>query len=206
LSILCTFIFLIILSHEVVIAQDKASGLKFSDELSILMGVANVSFTENKSTLTGPNISEAASGSISSLNALLHYRFKNDTPRSWFAQTNIPIMSGTTGNYLSAGGGIEFTWGEASAKSILKDSTTSLVVYPITRYFLGLETNIAYIAYLTETAKKSDTLLEIGGYGGLSRRLGKFCLRIQAGIDRGVGVNTSTMSMKALFGGTIFLD
>jgi hypothetical protein len=165
-----------------------------------------VSFTENQSTLTGPNISEAASGSISSLNALLHYRFKNDTPRSWFAQTNIPIMSGSTGNYLSAGGGIEFTWGETSAKSILKDSTTSLVVLPIARYFLGIETNIAYIAYLTETAKKSDTLLEIGGYGGLSRKLGKFYLRAQAGIDRGVGVNTSTMGIKALFGGTIFLD
>ncbi len=168
--------------------------------------MANVSFTENKSTLSGPNISEAASGSISSINALIHYRFKNETPRSWFVQTNIPLMSGSTGNYLSGGGGIEFTWGETSAKSILKDATTSLVVSPITRYFLGLETNIAYIAYLTETSKKSDTLLEIGGYGGLSRKVGKFYLRIQAGIDRGVGVNTSTMGIKALFGGTIFLD
>ncbi len=187
-------------------AQEKSSGLKFSNELSILLGVANVSFTENQSTLSGPNISEAASGSISSMNALLHYRFKNDSPRSWFVQTNIPIMSGSTGNYLSGGGGIEFTWGEVSAKSILKDSTTSLVVYPITRYFLGVETNIAYIAYLTETAKKSDTLLEIGGYGGISRKIGKYYLRAQAGVDRGVGINTSTLGIKALFGGTIFLD
>jgi hypothetical protein len=191
---------------SITFAQDQKTGLKFSDELSILLGMSNTSFTENQSTLTGPNISEAASGSISGMNALLHYRFKNDTSRSWFAQANLPIMSGATGSYLSGGGGIEFTWGEISAKSILKDSTTSLVVYPRMRYFLAIETNIAYIAYLTETAKKSDTLLELGGYGGISAKLGKYYLRAQGGVDRGVGVNTSTFGFKAFFGGTIFLD
>jgi hypothetical protein len=206
LNFIIKLFILLLLNPLTVSAQEKSSGLKFSNELSILLGIANVGFTENQSTLSGPNISEAASGSISSMNALLHYRFKNDSPRSWFVQTNIPIMSGSTGNYLSGGGGIEFTWGEVSAKSILKDSTTSLVVYPITRYFLGIETNIAYIAYLTETAKKSDTLLEIGGYGGISRKIGKYYLRAQAGVDRGVGINTSTLGIKALFGGTIFLD
>lgn len=182
------------------------SEMKFSEELNIMIGMANVSFTENQSQLTGPNASEAASGSISSINTLLHYRFKNDSQRSWFVQANVPLASGATGSYLSSGGGLEFIWGKAASRTILKDSTTSLTISPTLRYFAAIEANIAYIAYLTETAKRSDTLLELGGYGGISYKVSNYHLRVQAGIDRGIGVNTTTLGMKAMLGGTIFLD
>ena len=71
---------------------------------------------------------------------------------------------------------------------------------------MGLGANIAYIAYVTETAKKSDTLLELGAHGGISRKVGKYHLRAQAGVDRGVGFTSTTLGMKALIGITLFLN
>lgn len=171
-----------------------------------MLGMANIGFTENQSTLTGPNISEAASGSISSINASIHYRFPTNARYAWFIQSSIPLLTNSIGTYFSGGGGIEYSWGQSLARSVLKDSTTSLVISPITRYFFAAELNMAYMAYTTETAKKSDSLLEIGAFAGVSRKLGKIHLRLQAGGARGVGVSTSTIGIKAMLGATFFYD
>lgn len=171
-----------------------------------MLGMANVSFTENQPTLTGPNISEASSGSISSINAYLHYRFPTDSRYAWFVQSSIPLLTNSIGTYFSGGGGLEYSWGQSAARSVLKDSSTTLVISPVTRYFVAGEINAAYMAYTTLTAKKSDTLLEIGTFGGVSRKFSKFHLRAQAGICRGVGVTTSTMGIKAMLGLTSFFD
>jgi hypothetical protein len=183
-----------------------SSGLKFSSELSVMIGMANIGFTENQSTLTGPNISEAASGSISSINAAFHYRLPTESRYAWFVQSSIPLISNSVGTYFSGGGGLEYSWGQSASRSVLKDSTTSLVVSPVTRYFVGGELNVAYMAYTTLSAKKSDTLLELGGFGGVSRKLGRFHLRVQGGVGRGVGVTTSTIGIKAMAGLTTFFD
>jgi hypothetical protein len=171
-----------------------------------MIGMANVSFTENQSTLTGPNIAEAASGSISSINAGIHYRFPTESRYAWFTQLSIPLMSSSTGTYFSGGGGLEYSWGQSASRSVLKDSTTSLVVSPVTRYFVAGELNAAYMAYTTLEAKKSDSLLEVGGFGGVSRKVSKYHLRAQAGVGRGVGVSTSTLAIKLMAGITTFFD
>jgi hypothetical protein len=101
---------------------------------------------------------------------------------------------------------MEYYWGQATSRSVLKDATTSFTLSPVMRYFAYGGLNMGYIAYLTPTAKKNDTLLEIELGGGLSRRFSKFSLRVQAGMARGVGVATTTMGMKAMVGGIFFLD
>lgn len=155
--------------------------------------------------LQGENQVVPASGSVASISGMLHYRFKSMGNRAWYGQFTFPLITGE-GTYISAGGGMEFYWGEAHSRTILQDATTSLVLSPVSRYFTYLELNLGYLAYTTETAKKNDTLLELGGGGGLSRRVGKWTLRAQLGAARGVGVITSTIGMKFLFGGTFFLD
>lgn len=187
-------------------ANQERSGLNYSKELNILLGMVNSSYTENESSLTGPNTTTISSGAISSLNALLHYRFKNEEKHAWFAQVNIPLASGATGSYLSTGGGLEYIWGKVPTRSTLSDSKTSLMVSPTLRYFAGAEGNIAYITYFTESAKKSDTLVEIGGYGGLGYKMSRYDLRFQAGFNRGVGVNTSVNTIKAFFGLSYYID
>ncbi len=187
-------------------ASEPNSGLNYSKELNIMMGMVNSSYTENESSLTGPNTSEVSAGAISSINALFHYRFKNEDTYAWFAQASVPLLSGSTGSYLSGGGGLEFIWGKASTRSTLSDSKTSLTVTPTLRFFAGLESNIAYVTYFTETAKKSDTQVELGGYGGIGYKLGSYDLRFQAGFDRGVGVNTTATTIKAGLGLSYYVD
>lgn len=181
------------------------SGLKKSDEFSLMIGMANVSFTESQSTLAGPNQQTPASGSVASISGMLHYRFRMEEKMAWYGQFIFPLMA-SEGSYLSAGGGVEYYFGKSPAKIILKDATTSFTLIPVTRFFVMGGLNMAYIAYVTETAKKNDTLLEIDIAGGMSRKFNKWTLRAQAGIARGVGVATTTMGMKAMIGGIFFLD
>ena len=171
-----------------------------------MVGMTNISFTENESKITGPNKKEAASGSVSGINGLLHYRFLQYEKIVWFGQFSFPLMA-SEGLYLGAGGGIEYYFGQgAASKLVLQDSITSLIITPVMRYFAYSGLNLAYISYDTPTAKKNDTMVEIELGGGISRKFSKFTLRAQAGFARGVGVATSTTGLKAMVGGIFFLD
>ncbi len=170
-----------------------------------MIGMANIGFTENQSTLQGENVQVAASGSVASIAGQIHYRFHTNERIAWFGQFTFPMMA-SQGSYLSGGGGIEYYWGKAPAKVTLRDATSSFTLLPVTRFFFSGGINMAYLAYLTETAQKNDTLLEIDIGGGISRKIGKYTIRASAGIARGVGVATTTMGMKAMVGGIFFLD
>jgi hypothetical protein len=181
------------------------TGLRTSEELSMMIGMANIGFTESQTSLQGENIQAAASGSVASISGMLHYRFHTDDRKAWYGQFTFPLLA-SQGSYLSAGGGIEYYWGKAPAKIVLKDATTSFTLFPVTRYFALLGLNMGYLAYLTETAKKNDTLLELELGGGISRKFNRWTLRIHAGAARGVGVTTTTFGMKAMVGGIFFLE
>jgi hypothetical protein len=171
----------------------------------MLIGMANISFTESQSALSGPNQQTPASGSVASISGMLHYRFQSYEKYAFYGQFTFPLMA-TQGSYLSSGLGGEYYFGKATSKIVMQDSITSFTLTPVTRYFLIGGINMAYISYLTETAKKNDTLLEIDLGGGISRRFDKWNLRFQAGMARGIGVATTTMGMKAMVGGIFFLD
>lgn len=167
--------------------------------------MANLSFTENQSTLAGPNQKEAASGSVSGINGLIHYRFKTFDKIALFGQFSFPLLA-SEGTYISGGAGGEYYFGRSTSKMSLRDSTTSFVLTPITRFFASAGLNMAYISYKTETAQKSDTLLELEVGGGMSRKFSNWTLRAQLGVGRGVGVATSTFGFKGYLGGIFFLD
>lgn len=183
----------------------SSSDLKKSDELSIMVGMANLSITENALSLTGPNKKIAASAKVSGINGLMHYRFKNFEKISLFGQFSFPLMS-SEGTYLAGGVGGEYYFGEASSKLVLNDSITSLIITPVMRYFAYSALNLAYVSYNTLTAKKNDTVFEIELGGGISRKFSKFSLRAQAGFARGVGVVSNTTCIKGMLGGIFFLD
>jgi len=171
-----------------------------------MAGLANIGFTETQSTLQGPNQTTAASGSVAAISGIAHYKFMIQNRRAFYTQFTFPLLA-SQGSYLSGGGGIEYYFGQSqAAKTILSDSTTSLTITPDLRYFGFAGVNMGYIAYLTPTAKKNDTTLEIELGGGLSKKFTKFTLRTQASIARGTGVSTTTMGMKFFAGGIFFLD
>ena len=170
-----------------------------------MVGMVNMSFAEAQTSLQGENQLDPASGSVSSINGMLHYRFKTEDRLAWFSQFTFPLIA-SQGSYLGGGGGLEYYWGKSPAKMNIKDATTSFTLTPITRFFILGALNMGYLAYLTETAKKNDTLLEVELGGGLSRKFKYFTLRSQASLARGVGVTTSTIGMKFMLGGIFFLD
>lgn len=170
-----------------------------------MIGMANIGFTETQTSLQGKNVSTPASGSVASISGMLHYRFRTDDRKAWYSQFTFPMMA-SEGTYLAGGAGMEYYWGKAPAKITLQDNTTSFTLSPVTRFFALGGINLAYISYLTETAKKNDTLLEIELGGGMSRKFNSWTLRVQAALARGIGVTTNTMGMKAMVGGIYFLD
>ncbi|HXH73749.1 MAG TPA: hypothetical protein VNJ08_02220 [Bacteriovoracaceae bacterium] len=179
--------------------------MKKSQEFSLLVGMANIGFTENQATLSGPNVQAAASGSVAVIASQLHYRFMATGRKAYYGQFTFPLMA-SAGTYMSGGGGLEYYWGKAPSRLVMSDLTTSFTLSPITRYFVMGGINMGYISYLTPTAQKNDTILELELGGGLSRRFNKWTLRATAGVARGVGVVTTTIGMKAMVGGIFFLD
>lgn len=170
-----------------------------------MLGMVNVSYVESQTSLQGENQTKAASGSVSSINGTIHYRFKTEDRFAWFSQFTFPLTA-SQGSYLGGGGGLEYYWGKSPAKMNIQDATTSFTLTPITRFFMLGAVNMGYLAYLTETAKKNDTLLEVELGGGLSRKFKYFNLRSQASLARGIGVTTTSIGMKFMIGGIFFLD
>lgn len=170
-----------------------------------MVGMSNVSYQEKDSGLSGPNVIEASSGSVANISGLINYRFKNFGRWSSVGQFLFPLIGGT-GTYLAAGIAMEYYWGQVNSKLSIDDQSTNFSLTPITRFFAFGDLNIGYLSYQTETAKRQDTLLEIGAGGGISRRISKYNLRAQVSIGRGTGVTTDSMAMKLMLGGTFFLD
>jgi len=181
--------------------------MKTSEEFSLLLGMTNVSFAETQSSLQGPNTQTAASGSVAQISSQLHYRFRTDDRKAWFGQFTFPVVGSATGTYMAGGVGMEYYWGKTPARMVLSDSTSSFSITPVTRLFAFGSINMGYLAYLTPTAKKNDTMLELEAGGGISRQFSKrWNIRATASMARGIGIATTTMGMKAMIGGIFYLD
>lgn len=185
-----------------------ASGEVIEKELSYNIGMVNASFQESESTLTGENVTEAASGSVSSISGMVNYKFAPGIERSYYLQGTFPLLPGATGSYFGAHFGSEFYFGTSSGSKVsYNNSGTTVKLKPKSLYFWGLEAGLGYLVYLTETQKKTDLLLDLGANVGMLYTWSeKWRLRGTIGMTRGTGVATTTMEMKAFFGVTFFDD
>lgn len=177
-------------------------------ELSYNIGMVNASYAESESTLTGKNVTEAASGAVSSISGQISYKFAPGLERSYYFSGTFPLMANPTGSYFGAHFGSEFYFGTSSGSKVsYNNSGTSIKLKPKNLYFWGLEGGLGYLIYNTETAKKTDLLLDIGANLGILYTLSeKWRLRGILGFTRGTGVTTTTMEMKAFFGVSYFND
>ncbi|MBA2403131.1 MAG: hypothetical protein H0V66_00045 [Bdellovibrionales bacterium] len=177
-------------------------------ELSYNIGLVNASYAEGQSALSGKNQTEAASGSVSSISGQITYKFAPGLERSYYFSGTFPLMPNPTGSYFGGHFGSEFYFGSSSGSKVSYiNSGTSIKLKPKNLYFWGLEGGLGYLVYNTETAKKTDLLLDIGANLGMLYVLNdKWRLRGILGFTRGTGVTTTTMEMKAFFGVSYFND
>jgi hypothetical protein len=88
----------------------------------------------------------------------------------------------------------------------LNNSGTTLKLKPGNNYFWGLEAGIGYLAYSTESAKKTDVLLDVGGLLGMNYVYNdNWQFRFTGGLTRGTGVVTTVIEMKVFAGVTYYL-
>jgi hypothetical protein len=162
------------------------------------VGMVNASFTENETGLTGDNIQEVSSGSVSSINGFINYKFKPNLQRSYYVNGTFPLLPGATGSYFGGTLGAEFYFGNRiGSKLSLYDQGSTLQMKPKSYFFWGGEVGLGYLIYLTETAKKTDILMTLGPMaGGVYKISEKWMIRYQAAYERGVGVSTTTSLMK----------
>lgn len=184
------------------------AGEVIEKEISYNIGLVNASFAEGQSTLTGENVEEPASGSISSISGQVVYKFAPGLEKSYFTSVTFPLLPSPIGSYFGAHFGAEFYFGTSSGSKIsFSNAGSSVKLKPKNLYFWSLEGGLGYLIYSTETAKKTDMLLDIGANVGMLYTMSEsWRLRGTIGMTRGTGITTTTMEMKAFFGVTYYVD
>jgi len=179
-------------------------------QLNMMLGMTSVTFAENASALKQENTNNAPaepkSGNASVIPLAFEVEKFTDASWSWVAKGVIPLMSSATGNYLFAGIGKNWYFKSISSQASFSSENGIIKIVPKWRFHLTGGLGVAYLVYLTETAKKTDILAEIFFGGGVTKTINKkWSIRGEATLSRGIGVATTTTTMKAFVGGIMSL-
>lgn len=175
------------------------------EELTYSIGAVNASYAEGQGNLTGENVQEPASGSVMSISGNVNWKFKPGLERSYYLSGTFPLVPNPQGSYFGAHVGVENYFGKMGSRMRLNNSGTTLKLKPGNNFFWGLEGGIGFLAYSTESAKKTDLLLDLGALVGMNYIYNdNWQFRMSAGFARGTGVVTTVMEMK-VFGGITYI-
>lgn len=175
-------------------------------EISYSVGAVNASYAEGQGNLTGENVAEPASGSVMSISGNVNWKFKPGLERSYYLSGTFPLVPNPQGSYFGAHVGMESYFGKTGSRMRLNNSGTTLKLKPGNNFFWGLEGGVGYLAYTTESAKKTDILLDLGALVGMNYIYSdNWQFRMSAGFARGTGVVTTVMEMKVFAGVTYIL-
>lgn len=186
-------------------------GVAYADEellqeLVYSIGAVNASYTEGAGNLSGENVEEPSSGSVMSISGNLNWKFSPGLERSYYLSGTFPLIPNPSGSYFGAHIGVENYFNKIGSRMRLNNSGTTLKLKPGNNFFWGLEGGLGYLAYTTESAKKTDLLLDLGALAGMNYIYSDdWQFRGTAGITRGTGVVTTVMEMKLFVGITRIL-
>ena len=174
---------------------------EFSNELIYMIGMVSKSYAESESSIQGENKIEASSGTAQVIAATIQYKFSSTLKRSFYSNLIVPLLPSGDNSFFSGGMGVEFYLNDIGSKLKFSDGGDTLKISPKLTYLWGLETNIDYLVYVTETQKKSDLVFDLGVIGGGSYKVTKAVnIKGVVGVSKGTGVNTSGMGMKVMLG------
>lgn len=175
-----------------------------ADSFSISLGMVNVSFTESQSALEseeGEEAEEAGSGSSAVISLDMTYNRPLDDKKEIYVRGIVPFMPSTGAGLILGGGGMNYYFNGLSSDVKRDDGSVSLRISPSMRYYVGGELGFGYLIYTTESAKKSDLLLNIGGHGGMTYTFrDNWSFKGELGIGKGMGTKVSTTMMKVMLG------
>ncbi len=201
---------LITLLYSVVINDLRAESSSLLQNMSIGIGMVNATLTESQSTLESEDSTTetevATINPISTISLELSYHFKNYLNKSIYAKTFIPLMSSDGSGYYMAALGITYYLNSISSIFNFNDQGTSLNISPTFRYYVGGYVGGGYLVYNTETAKKSDLVLDLSASGGVDYKVSdEWSIKLDLSAGRLTGINTTGIAITAFLGGTYYL-
>jgi hypothetical protein len=179
-------------------------------QLNFGTGMINSSFTETPSGLAPAEGSgapeEIASGSVPVIGAFLEYERFYNSKVSIVGKSAFPLMPGAAGSYVFLGTGLNYYFKSLSSIGSFTTRDSRIIIVPKWRFHAGGGLGGAYLIYNTETAKKSDTLVELSGNVGATYTKNKtWGYRSEFIMGRGIGFNSTAMTMKVFIGLTYTL-
>jgi hypothetical protein len=174
-------------------------------QMNFGLGMINTSFTETPSGLAPKQDSTekevVASGSVPVIGAFVEYEKFLNAKFSILGKSAFPLLSGANGSYVFLGSGVNYYFNSLSSTGSFSNKSSNIIILPKWRYHAGGGIGGAYLIYNTETAKKSDTLVEIFGNSGVTYTKNKTLgYRGEFSYARGIGFNSTAMTMKIFFG------
>ncbi len=168
-------------------------------------GMLRASYAEKQSSLTPTSelqsVTPAFSGSLSSIVLVIGYEKYLDADFSVFGKGYLPALGTQADGLFRASGGANWYFYGLSSPGDFSGGNESVEFSPIFSIWLGVQTGVSFLSYTTKTARKSDTLLDIGIVSGLRYDISsRYAVRTELGISRGFGVLTNATLIEATVG------
>jgi len=200
------FIFLLTLFLNVKAAEKSEA--TFKDQLSASFGMSNISYTQLQAAFSGSGAGSqtSESGNVSAMIGNVDYEFFTKKRRSIFLKLTGSLLSSSMNKYYALGTGMNWYFKGTGAYVTFKEPGLEATIFPLFRYYLGLNLNARYMAYTTKTDVRADVGVELGGHGGIIYPVNaKRGYKAEFGIFKGMGIETDSMNMQILLGITYFI-
>lgn len=164
------------------------------------MGFTSVSYTENQSSITGENVKDPAAGSFSLITGNVYWKVIPKNNFSTFVDMTFPLVAADGSSFFGASIGTEYYFSPDNSVIIERSENFKISLTPTLRYYLVGSISALYFSYATESAIKNDTAVSLNlGGGGTYTVMENYAIKADLTVGRGVGVITSSISMRAFF-------
>ena len=195
------------------VSVDTYAKATYANVLTTNFGMANVSVTENESSITQTDdsvqIDETESGSSSAVSAIsfqLTYEFLHDGTMGYFAKAMAPLMSSAGTGVFAGSFGFNKYFNDLGTKYTYELNGNKVTLVPAMRYYWGASGGLGYLVYSTESATKSDVFFDLSFHGGFSFSMGdNWGLKGELAAARTTGVATTGIKIEVFFGAMYYL-
>lgn len=174
---------------------------KYSSEISVGLGMNNISFTETKSVVNDPTRNSGPiSGTASLLTADIRYKLFPSNKLDYFLRLTGPLFTDGANSYFGAHLGASYYFVNSGSKFKHNDEGNTLTFTPKLRIFAGIEVGTEYLIYAEEDVKKeNDLIVDIGIHAGASYNIFKdWSVMPSIHVARGAGAKTTTLNMQGV--------
>ncbi len=192
------------------IVSTKLSAAEYAHYFSSSLGMINMSFQEGETPISSldpdedeiiPRLQDSGTSSVLSME--LSYHVPISAKMDYFGKLVLPIQLSSGDSYVYGGGGMNYFFGGLSSELSAENQTVRIRMTPRLRYYAGGQVGLGYLVYLTETAKKTDMVLDVSAHGGgIYSFRGRWGIKGEVGYGMGFGTNISTTGLRIFVGST----